>query len=432
MLFPYASDAPVYHWPSTTVGLIVVNVAMFFLWGPYSVDEGELNSYFERQFAQQQSQPESDETTPPEDMLVEIPPEAFDLESVPNEFKYPDWRMLQFGNGLHPVQWLTANFMHGDILHLLSNMLFLWAMGLVIEGKLGWWRFLLVYLGIGTVGYGIVQVMMLGAAGGNALGASLPIFGLIVLAMLWAPVNSLQCVLLAGVSTRLVELPIYLFALIYLALQIFIFGISGMGMGSEALHLVGAFVALPVGVFMLHRKLVDCENYDAWSVWTGRHELTRDERREQEEASPEFQAKVANHREAMLAQLKALIEEQKNPVLAWAANERMTARFSDWLLPRDLFYQLIKQYHQQNLSQLAVPAMTAFVKAFPLEQTIDVRLKLAEMLIRDERPRQALQMLARLTPEQLNEKQRAAWATLQKQGERRRTEVDIEPAVEPW
>jgi len=29
MLIPYSTDAPVYYWPFATVGLIVVNVALF-------------------------------------------------------------------------------------------------------------------------------------------------------------------------------------------------------------------------------------------------------------------------------------------------------------------------------------------------------------------------------------------------------------------
>ncbi len=54
---------------------------------------------------------------------------------------------LQTGNGLHPYQWLTNNFVHADFMHILSNMLFLWSFGLVVEGKLGWLRTLAVYLG---------------------------------------------------------------------------------------------------------------------------------------------------------------------------------------------------------------------------------------------------------------------------------------------
>ena len=56
--------------------------------------------------------------------------------------------MLQYGT-FKPWQWITSNFMHAGFMHLLGNMFCLWGFGLVVEGKIGWWRFLLVYLGIG-------------------------------------------------------------------------------------------------------------------------------------------------------------------------------------------------------------------------------------------------------------------------------------------
>ena len=54
------------------------------------------------------------------------------------------------GDGIHPLQWLTNNFLHAGFFHLAGNMIFLWTFGLVVEGKLGWWAFLLVYLGLGV------------------------------------------------------------------------------------------------------------------------------------------------------------------------------------------------------------------------------------------------------------------------------------------
>ena len=77
---------------------------------------------------------------------------------------YPDSAIafyLAHGDGLHPVQWVTANFMHAGVLHLVFNMISLWVFGMIVEGKIGWWRMLVVYLGIGVVQNAIIQVMML-------------------------------------------------------------------------------------------------------------------------------------------------------------------------------------------------------------------------------------------------------------------------------
>ena len=49
--------------------------------------------------------------------------------------------MLEIGNGVHPLQWFSNLFMHGGIMHLLGNMVFLWVFGIIVEGKLGWWAF---------------------------------------------------------------------------------------------------------------------------------------------------------------------------------------------------------------------------------------------------------------------------------------------------
>src|SRR5687767_11201903 len=59
-----------------------------------------------------------------------------------------DGWILEYGSGLQPKQWLLSPFMHAGYEHLLGNMFFLWTFGLVTEGKLGWWRFLLAYFGI--------------------------------------------------------------------------------------------------------------------------------------------------------------------------------------------------------------------------------------------------------------------------------------------
>ena len=68
--------------------------------------------------------------------------------------------VLVIGDGVHPVQWLTNNFLHSGIFHLVGNMIFLWTFGLVVEGKLGWWRFPLVYLLLGVVDSAAMQLLV--------------------------------------------------------------------------------------------------------------------------------------------------------------------------------------------------------------------------------------------------------------------------------
>ncbi len=48
-----------------------------------------------------------------------------------------------------PLSAVTAMFLHGDTGHLWGNMLFLWAVGTVVERRIGWRPFLVFYLGTG-------------------------------------------------------------------------------------------------------------------------------------------------------------------------------------------------------------------------------------------------------------------------------------------
>jgi membrane associated rhomboid family serine protease len=70
-----------------------------------------------------------------------------DLHLVPSRSE--GTLLLQYGAGLKPWQWMTSIFMHAGIGHLLGNMIFLWAFGLIVEGKIGWLPFTLLYLAIG-------------------------------------------------------------------------------------------------------------------------------------------------------------------------------------------------------------------------------------------------------------------------------------------
>ena len=97
---------------------------------------------------------------------------------------------LTLGDGLHPIQWLTHNFLHFGIIHLAGNMIFLWAFGIVVEGKLG------AEVPGDLPGHrdparGLVQGLLLRSGlEGNAAGASAVIFGLLAICMVWAPGTS--------------------------------------------------------------------------------------------------------------------------------------------------------------------------------------------------------------------------------------------------
>ena len=73
-------------------------------------------------------------------------------------------------------------------MHLIGNMIYLWGFGLIVEGKVGWWRFLMIYLAIGAIECAIEQTLMLGADSKSySQGASAVVYGLVAIGMVWAP-----------------------------------------------------------------------------------------------------------------------------------------------------------------------------------------------------------------------------------------------------
>lgn len=263
MFVPINTDAPLYHFPRGTIFLIVANVICFVLTG-------------------------------------------FGYSSSINTF----W-MLQYGNGINPLEWLTSMFAHGDWSHLVGNMFFLWGFGLVVEGKLGWRRFVPLYLAMGlmdgcacdlltlyrTDEWAIQNVFgmenraeleqtlaeeaditdaaqvdeLLLAAKGGCLGASSVIFALMAISLVWAPKNELQFVGLVFMHAVSFDITIMMFSFFYIGLTFLLATIEQFGPDSSTLHLLGIVQGLIVGTVYHFRGWVDCENWDLFAVLAGTH-----------------------------------------------------------------------------------------------------------------------------------------------------------------
>jgi len=80
-------------------------------------------------------------------------------------------RHLLRSSEIDPWRMLSAAFLHGDPMHLVGNMVFLAALGLLVEGALGPGRFLAVYL-LGAFGSSAVLLWWRWGESGGGLGAS--------------------------------------------------------------------------------------------------------------------------------------------------------------------------------------------------------------------------------------------------------------------
>lgn len=70
-----------------------------------------------------------------------------------------------------PVRMMSSAFLHGGFMHLFGNMVFLVVLGLLLEGALGGWRFLGVYL-LGGFGASLASLWWRWGESGGGLGAS--------------------------------------------------------------------------------------------------------------------------------------------------------------------------------------------------------------------------------------------------------------------
>lgn len=128
---------------------------------------------------------------------------------------------------------ITSGFLHGDVMHLLVNMLTLISFGPALENTLGSFKFLALYLGSMI----IASLMMLWAKKHNmtyrALGASGATCGIVFAFCLFAPFAGLY------IFFAPVAVPALLYAVLFVAYSSFAAGGMGDGIAHEA-HLGGA------------------------------------------------------------------------------------------------------------------------------------------------------------------------------------------------
>lgn len=136
-------------------------------------------------------------------------------------------------------------FLHADFLHLAFNMLFLWAVGALVEVSLGHGLFLAAYLGSGAAA-ALVHAAFNPASSEPAIGASGAVAGVMGMLALLHGHRRLRLALVAmlAVAPRIIffSLPAYVFIALWLAEQLFFasFGSTTLGVAFSA-HLGGFF-----------------------------------------------------------------------------------------------------------------------------------------------------------------------------------------------
>lgn len=413
MLIPYSTDAPIYHYPIATVTFIVINIICYFAFcigisnsslddiDHFTDTDGNRVEKFEVVRHLQDLRAEGGDV------------DQFRKQLTPVMAGSSGWReglLLQYGRGLRPWQWLTCLFMHADLVHLIGNMIFLWSFGLLLEGKLGWWLFALVYLGMGMFQSFAEQLLMFFASGAS-LGASGAIFSLLALVVVFAPLNSFETILFITIRPFFFETPNLVFCSFYIVMNIFFFLVSGASYGTEALHLIGFLVGLPVGFYMLTRGWVDCEGFDILSHYTNktgseskvgkRQLIEREARRGAKELAALPKIDQVSIKLKMASQVDQAIQEG-NCDLAVALQGKISLNNPGvgWTHPH--LIAVIQHYLKERQLAKAEPLLQLHIELFE-EHRFQLQTKLIRLWLHDERPRNALRYIRGLNPAFLDE-----------------------------
>lgn len=141
---------------------------------------------------------------------------------------------------LHGRLWqpLTYLFLHGDLWHLLLNLLMLWMCGAPLERHWGSRRFLRYYL---ICGLGAAAFTCLLAFGSSTIGASGAVFGLLVAyGVLWPD----QVLLIWGIIPMRARTLVWLFAALQLYSLIFAAGQVNIAYGAHLGGMVVGYLTL--------------------------------------------------------------------------------------------------------------------------------------------------------------------------------------------
>jgi membrane associated rhomboid family serine protease len=255
------------HFPVVTVSLIVINLLVFLYQGYLQTQPASLNDgapwqaenllpppgFNSETYATYLSS-HGDLTGPQrlmypiaaDDLLVAkyglIPGELLGGRDLPPTIAIPLWLTL-----------LTSMFLHGSILHVVGNMLYLWVFGDNVEDAMGPVRFLLFYILCGAAA-GLAQVGAGPASPVPTIGASGAIAGVLAAYLVLYPRARILTLIPIFFFVRLIAIPAALLLGFWFFLQIFSgVGALGSSTGVAWFAHIGGFVAGLLLVIPLRR-----------------------------------------------------------------------------------------------------------------------------------------------------------------------------------
>ncbi|WP_424974315.1 rhomboid family intramembrane serine protease [Dinoroseobacter sp. S124A] len=160
---------------------------------------------------------------------------------------------LSSGGGVANI--FTSMFLHGGIMHLLGNMLFLWVFGDNLEDELGHGTFLGFYL-LSGMGAGLAQVISAPNSPIPMVGASGAIAGVLGGYLLLYPKARVDVLFIIVIIFKIIPIPAGIVLTVWFAMQVFSGAATPAGSGGVAYWAhAGGFLAGLVMILPLWLKL---------------------------------------------------------------------------------------------------------------------------------------------------------------------------------
>ena len=213
-MFPLKDNIPTDRAPVVTIALIFANLIVYFVWQKGGISFGSPSN-------------------------CDYVRHLLEYGLVPREITDPSFQLTgDIGSGCgaigedQPASWLTpltATFMHGGLLHLGGNMLFLWIFGNNVEDSMGSVRYLLFYLLAGAAAFGLQIAIDTNSEVPN-IGASGAVAGVLGGYILLYPRARVLTFIFIIFFFTVLELPAFLVLGLWFAQQI-LFGATGLTQG---------------------------------------------------------------------------------------------------------------------------------------------------------------------------------------------------------
>jgi membrane associated rhomboid family serine protease len=215
-VIPLKDDIPTRRFPIATVALIAINVIVYFVfeqgfWGLGEIGNNRVIEY--GAIPIEITDPGTECATVAGGSAIQCGPDVFAPDQA------PAWITI-----------LTSMFLHGSLLHLGGNMLFLWIFGNNIEDSMDEFRFVLFYLAGGVIAVA-AQVLVDPNAAVPTVGASGAIAAVLGGYALLYPRARVITVVFIVIFFTIIELPALLVLGFWILIQLFL---GANDLGSQA------------------------------------------------------------------------------------------------------------------------------------------------------------------------------------------------------